>query len=743
MTITTAPTNIGDSLAPSDAPTSSAPTTTAPTRWLLTLLSKYTSVGTDGSALRADFISNFTSEVSALLSTNASTVPKQWVQVFDVKGWWSVVVDFRVVSYNGVSLDAELEQLSSTLAESNTTITGAYVESLNSFMPSFDSVVGEFWSNDVEFAYMLQGEVDIPEYMGSLSDDIFRAFGSDADEDVTSLTTARDNFRYDSNLGYNVYQLTFNIAINSQLGWQYVYSQIRYRTLMVDTSVNLSSKTHVSMWMRCVACTSSVSIEVKLLSPSDVWGTQVDVGPVGASWTNFKAPFPTSELSAVDRISFTIKDIAAGMLELALITGTNSAIVSTMMPTISEHVNNQLQLADCSYFYEHFRSNHIEWAYYSIDRLVPNLYNPSIFETDGTGTVVSEVLVPLIPEQRQIGFFSYTVTYNLNAVESYGYISTNYLGAPVFAPVATDVSSFGSHVCVWIKAVGQPLLQILLTSDSNSGSGWTIPISESTWQHYCLALTDLQEMKGFVNPVDLTQLKHVNVADTSGSVVVAERTLSIALFSFANSSTTYSVFPATMDPYIAVSTNSDGSCAHLVGPAPMLPSEIPPVNVPAVRYAIPSKYGYSGSDRSRLAVYISDIESKWLDVTHSLKTMGIPFFLTTDLSWALEFDTVFVYPFAPDDAIRANPLVAHVQAGKTVIFMQVVNTMYLSVCGAGSSGGFSKDMSYISFDPTASSLIADWTVEVKAAFRCACACELKSVCCRRSTTSRSGKIGMG
>ena len=102
-------------------------------------------------------------------------------------------------------------------------------------MPNLDSVVGEFWSDDAKFAYVLQDEVDIPEYMGSSSDDSFRTFGSDADEDTTSLAIARDDFRYDSNLRCNVYQLTFNVAINSRLGWQlYVYRQITYRTLHGD-----------------------------------------------------------------------------------------------------------------------------------------------------------------------------------------------------------------------------------------------------------------------------------------------------------------------------------------------------------------------------------------------------------------------------------------------------------------------------------------------------------------------------
>ena len=78
-------------------------------------------------------------------------------------------------------------------------------------------------------------------------------------------------------------------------------------------------------------------------------------------------------------------------------------------------------------------------------------------------------------------------------------------------------------------------------------------------------------------------------------------------------------------------------------------------------------------------MYVSDIESKCLDVTHSLKTMVIPFFLTTDLSWAL--GTVFAYSFASGDAIRANPLIAHgsLQARKNVISMQVINTMIVLV----------------------------------------------------------------
>ena len=72
-----------------------------------------------------------------------------------------------------------------------------------------------------------------------------------------------------------------------------------------------------------------------------------------------------------------------------------------------------MTLTDCNYFYDHFRTHHIEWAFYSIDAQIPQGGRPNLFATDGTGAVVLEQLRQRDPKLRQIGFYSYHVTYNL------------------------------------------------------------------------------------------------------------------------------------------------------------------------------------------------------------------------------------------------------------------------------------------------------------------------------------------
>ena len=159
-----------------------------------------------------------------------------------------------------------------------------------------------------------------------------------------------------------------------------------------------------------------------------------------------------------------------------------------------------------------------------------------------------------------------------------------------------------------------------------------------------------------------------------------------------------------MVPYSAVELDAaTGNCISVMGPAPMT-AEIPPPEVPAERYTKVAEYGYEGGDTSRLAVYLYRTSSKWLALAHSLKTMGIPFFITTSLARALEFDTVLVYPFAPPLEKEAAMLNDHMAAGNTVIFGMLTSPLYMPQCSPSTfSAEASKEMSYLSFIPDGSS----------------------------------------
>ena len=105
----------------------------------------------------------------------------------------------------------------------NLIINGAAAVSLSSTA----SLTDKLFAEDIEFAYMMQSEVGTDGHMGS--DPNWVGFGSDMEEDSTSQTSVSDSFRFDYELGYNVYALAFSIPANPALGYQYAYTTIRYR----------------------------------------------------------------------------------------------------------------------------------------------------------------------------------------------------------------------------------------------------------------------------------------------------------------------------------------------------------------------------------------------------------------------------------------------------------------------------------------------------------------------------------
>ncbi|WP_084399300.1 polysaccharide deacetylase family protein [Henriciella aquimarina] len=84
---------------------------------------------------------------------------------------------------------------------------------------------------------------------------------------------------------------------------------------------------------------------------------------------------------------------------------------------------------------------------------------------------------------------------------------------------------------------------------------------------------------------------------------------------------------------------------------------------------------YETGSESRLAVLITDEASNWLGLAHGLKTIGVPFIITTDHDRALRHDVVLVYPMVsgrlvPAETLRA--LARFPQNGGTLIAANVL-----------------------------------------------------------------------
>ena len=84
---------------------------------------------------------------------------------------------------------------------------------------------------------------------------------------------------------------------------------------------------------------------------------------------------------------------------------------------------------------------------------------------------------------------------------------------------------------------------------------------------------------------------------------------------------------------------------------------------------------YSSGSLSRLAILLTDTNTSWLGLAHGLKSIGIPFIITTDYRKALDHKVVIVYPIVSGavlspDALQA--LAAFPRNGGTLIGIQVL-----------------------------------------------------------------------
>ena len=67
---------------------------------------------------------------------------------------------------------------------------------------------------------------------------------------------------------------------------------------------------------------------------------------------------------------------------------------------------------------------------------------------------------------------------------------------------------------------------------------------------------------------------------------------------------------------------------------------------------------YSEGSTSRLAIYLTDENSNWLGLAHGLKSIGVPFLITTDHEKALQHDVVLVYPMISGRLLSPEKLTA-------------------------------------------------------------------------------------
>lgn len=87
---------------------------------------------------------------------------------------------------------------------------------------------------------------------------------------------------------------------------------------------------------------------------------------------------------------------------------------------------------------------------------------------------------------------------------------------------------------------------------------------------------------------------------------------------------------------------------------------------------------YASGSESRMAILVTDTTASWLGVAHGLKSIGIPFIITTDYHKALEHKVVMVYPIISGAALAPDALhdlAAFPRNGGTLIGIQVLGAL--------------------------------------------------------------------
>ncbi|MEQ2009082.1 MAG: hypothetical protein ABMA26_20060, partial [Limisphaerales bacterium] len=101
-----------------------------------------------------------------------------------------------------------------------------------------------------------------------------------------------------------------------------------------------------------------------------------------------------------------------------------------------------------------------------------------------------------------------------------------------------------------------------------------------------------------------------------------------------------------------------------------------PTNVSRILPPTPTDWRrYSAGGTNRLAILLTDTDSAWLGLAHGLRSIGVPFLLTTNTAQALTHRVVFAYPRLSGAVLTApelRALAAHPRTGGTLIAANVL-----------------------------------------------------------------------
>lgn len=115
--------------------------------------------------------------------------------------------------------------------------------------------------------------------------------------------------------------------------------------------------------------------------------------------------------------------------------------------------------------------------------------------------------------------------------------------------------------------------------------------------------------------------------------------------------------------------------AHLHGP--VTPSTLP-------SFPVTTFHQYDQGNPTRLAILLTQTDSNWLGLAHGLKSIGVPFLITTDYQKAIRHRVILVYPILSGRVLSEQALAAlrdHPVHGGTVIGGEIYGTPLLRLFG--------------------------------------------------------------
>lgn len=88
------------------------------------------------------------------------------------------------------------------------------------------------------------------------------------------------------------------------------------------------------------------------------------------------------------------------------------------------------------------------------------------------------------------------------------------------------------------------------------------------------------------------------------------------------------------------------------------PSKLDNLSGPSVETILPKLkptpwQNFHEGNKNRLSILLTDPSAYWLDFAHALKTIGIPFSITTDINEALQHQVVIIYPLNVRDSVNS------------------------------------------------------------------------------------------